>query len=772
MLRGSLFTKRKKIAILIVNVTIVFIVGLLQLRYQVNEHKKDFVFTNNNVIKKDISDRLVTTKGILTSLVSYYQIGHDRSPSSFAKFSGDLLENYPFLTAIGFAKLVDQSEREAFEESMLDYGLYDYHIRRYESEAEKFVPALVHKQYAPIVRVEPSNDRLSRYYGYDLLNSMYFGDAIHMAMESAQIVHVYNFFKAVDLHSYYFLKATYAGESIPAIKEDRLGKASGVYIVNIDLNMLLQPIKKQFSGWSIQVLEEKDIVREIKSSSKKTSIARFDYLQPLSEIKDIYLQVQQPLHLKDFNLFLPFVFIAFVIAVQVMMILLWRKDLLIRWELNYQARHDDLTDLPNRVFLRDKLRGTLKQLEEDSDGENSIAIVFVDLDYFKEVNDSYGHQFGDEVLKEVARRFQLTLRKTDTICRLGGDEFILLLDTVGDDSLIISTIERIMDCMKEPVVFDSRKVFLSASFGVATFPEDGVCVGDLLKNADAAMYEAKQKGRDRYCFYSAEMTERAVERLTLETKLRQAIKNDEFEVYYQPQLDGRTGTIVGFEALVRWFDEGGLISPEKFIPIAEETGLVVPMDLLIMEKAITQMGLWYKAGLHPGTLALNLSTRQLQHPDFIDILEEKLASHGCEPEWIELEITEGHIMSDPEAAIIFMKRLAEKKIRLAIDDFGTGYSSLSYLKKLPLNKLKIDRSFVRDLPDDEDDVIITTTIIALATNLNLEIIAEGVETEEQRKLLIQLGCPHLQGFLYSPARPAEEIEEYLRSNPFQLRLKN
>jgi EAL domain-containing protein (putative c-di-GMP-specific phosphodiesterase class I) len=286
------------------------------------------------------------------------------------------------------------------------------------------------------------------------------------------------------------------------------------------------------------------------------------------------------------------------------------------------------------------------------------------------------------------------------------------------------------------------------------------------------MYKAKKDGRNRYCFYSQEMTERAIERLTLESKLRQAIEDDVFKVYFQPQLDGRSNTIIGLEALVRWFDEGTLVSPEKFIPLAEDTGLIVQMDLLIMKKAIRQVGLWYKAGLKPGTLSLNLSPRQLQHPEFISNLEKTLEKHGCRPEWIELEITEGHIMSDPEAAIIFLGRLAEKNIRLAIDDFGTGYSSLSYLKKLPLSKLKIDRSFVRDLPDNEDDVTITTTIIALATSLNLEIIAEGVETNEQRQLLVELGCPHLQGFLYSPARPAEEIEEFLKVNPFLSDLRN
>ena len=768
MIKGALFTKKTKCALLMVNCCVVLIVVSLQLQYQFYEHKKDFVFTINNVIRKDISDKLSTTKGILTSLVSYYQASRDRSPSSFANFSGDLLKNYTFLTAIGFAKLVSGDERVQFEESMLDFGLYDFRINRYDTESESFVPARNQKQYAPLIRVEPSNYKLSRYYGYDLLNSIYFHDSVRFAMESSQIVPVYNFFEDSELQSYYFIKATYAGESILADNDEHLGKVSGIFIINIDISMLLQPIKKQFEGWSIDVSEEERLNGDADPVVGAKSLFNLKHRTAVDEIRNTYLYVERPLALADFDLFIPLILIASVIVLQVMVVLLWRKDILVRRELNYQAKHDDLTGLPNRIFLRDKLRGSIEQIRRNSGGEESVAIVFIDLDHFKEVNDSYGHRFGDEVLKEVARRFQLTLRKTDTICRLGGDEFIVLLNTVGSDNLIVTTIERIMDCMKEPVISDSRKVYLGASFGVATFPEDGDRVSDLLKNADAAMYKAKQSGRNRYCFYNEEMTEKAIERLTLETKLRQAIEDDAFEVYYQPQLDGRTGAIVGLEALIRWFDGGELISAGKFIPLAEDTGLIVPMDLFVMEKAIAQLGLWKKAGLFPGTLALNLSTRQLQHPDFIDILEEKLASCGCKPEWIELEITEGHIMGDPEAAIVFLKRLAEKNIHLAIDDFGTGYSSLSYLKKLPLNKLKIDRSFVQDLPDDEDDVTITTTIIALATNLNLEIIAEGVETQEQRKLLVELGCYHLQGFLYSPAVPAEEIEQYLISNPFEV----
>lgn len=772
MMKGPLFTKKTKFAIFFTSCCTVCILGLLLFQYQIYEHKKDFDFTVNNIIRKDISDKLSTTKGTLTSLVSYYQATHDHSTSSFSHFSSDLLHNYPFLTAIGFAKLVGDAERTVFEESMLESGLYDFRISRYDPESESLVPALPHKQYAPLTRVEPSNYRLTRYYGYDLLNSIYFQDGVRAAMESSQIVPVYNFLQTVDLQSYYFLKATYEGNLIPETRDERLQKVTGIYIVNVDFNMLLLPIKQQFPGWFIDIPEKQKVGPEQKFLPEGKSIFVLEERQSIDEMKGISLHVRRPLSLTDFDLFIPSMLIASVVALQIMVVLLWRKDLLIRRELNNQATHDDLTGLPNRKFLRDKLRTILGRLKANPEGPNSIAIVFVDLDHFKGINDSYGHQFGDEVLIEIADRFQATLRKTDTICRLGGDEFIVLLDTVGDDDLIVTTIERIMGCMQEPIIIDSRKVYLNASFGVATFPDDGEHVSDLMKNADAAMYKAKKIGRDNYCFYNAEMTEKAIERLTLETKLRQAISDDTFEVYYQPQLDGRTGTITGLEALVRWFDKGVLISPETFIPLAEETGVIATMDLQIMEKAIAQLGRWHKAGLQPGVLALNLSPRQLQHSDFIDVLEEKLIRHGCRPEWLELEITEGHIMNDPEAAITFLTKLAEKKVRLAIDDFGTGYSSLSYLKKLPLNKLKIDRSFVKDLPHDEEDVTLTTTIISLATNLNLQVIAEGVENDEQRKLLIELGCPYLQGFLYSPARPAEEIEKMLENNPFHIRLKN
>ncbi|MFT5700518.1 MAG: diguanylate cyclase (GGDEF)-like protein [Desulforhopalus sp.] len=771
-MKGSLFRKQSRWAILTVNCCILLIVVLLQLQYQLHERKKDFVYTINNVIRKDISDKLSTTKGLLTSLVSYYQSSHDRSPSAFALISGDLLKNYPFLTAIGYAKIVSGDERAQFEESMVDLGLYDFRIRKFDTESKAFVPERIQKQYAPIIRIEPSNYKLTRYYGYDLLNSIFFHSHVSSAIASSQIIPVYNVLESVDLESYFFLKATYFGELIPGTEVDRLEKANGLYIVNVDINILLQPIREQYTGWTIDVSEEPQLKLVSLTLLEKNNLFELNYRKPIDEIENISLHIQRPLHLVDLDLFMLFVAIASVIALQAMALLLWRKDILVRRELNYQARHDDLTGLPNRMLLRDQLRGTLEQLQGKSEGKDSIAIVFIDLDHFKEVNDSYGHQFGDEVLIEIASRFQATLRKTDTICRLGGDEFIVLLNTVGDNELIITTIERIMDCMKEPVTYDSRKVYLSASFGVATYPKDGSRVSDLLKNADAAMYKAKQNGRNRYCFYNIEMTERAIERLTLESKLRHAIENDGFEVYYQPQIDGRTGEIIGLEALVRWFDGEELISPEKFIPLAEDTGLIVPMDILIMQKAIAQLGRWSKMGLQPGRLALNLSPRQMQHVDFIDILEENLKSNGCRPEWIELEITEGHIMSDPEAAIIFLTKLAEKDIRLAIDDFGTGYSSLSYLKKLPLNKLKIDRSFVWDLPHDEEDVSITTTIIALATNLNLEILAEGVETEEQRTCLVELGCFNLQGFLYSPARPAKEIEAFLRSKPFEVALKN
>jgi EAL domain-containing protein (putative c-di-GMP-specific phosphodiesterase class I) len=317
--------------------------------------------------------------------------------------------------------------------------------------------------------------------------------------------------------------------------------------------------------------------------------------------------------------------------------------------------------------------------------------------------------------------------------------------------------------LQDPICIDKHELYVTSSIGISIYPADGDSPETLLRNADAAMYKAKNEGRNSFQFYTEDMTTRAYERVALEANLRRAVENKEFYLCYQPQVDGISGKLIGMEALIRWeHPELGTIPPFKFIPLAVETGLIIQIDRFVMRTAMRQLKQWYESGLNPGTLALNLTVKQLRQDDFISVLKEMLIETGCLSEWIELEITEGEIMENPEQAIKVLQEISEMGIKLAIDDFGTGYSSLAYLKRLPVDKLKIDRSFISNLPDDEDDIVIVQTIIALSNSLRLSVIAEGVETIEQKEFLIGNGCPHIQGYFYGKPMKAESMLEMLK----------
>ena len=410
--------------------------------------------------------------------------------------------------------------------------------------------------------------------------------------------------------------------------------------------------------------------------------------------------------------------------------------------LDYQAHHDSLTGLPNRISFSKKLTQSIESSTE-------LALLFIDLDHFKEINDSLGHEIGDEVLKIVTSRLRQVLPRNATLSRLGGDEFTVILESKTQKE-VTNIATQILDTLAQSINLDHNLLYVSSSIGISLYPNDGHVSTDLLKYADAAMYKAKEEGRNNYQFYSSEMTELAFERVVMEASLRQALENSEFTVFYQAQVDAQSELICGMEALVRWEHPSmGIISPAKFIPLAESTGLIIELDRFVMKTAMTQLVQWYKEGLNPGKLAMNLAIKQLQEKDFLDVLITLLEETHCQAEWIALEVTEGQIMLHPEEAIEILNQVSALGIELAIDDFGTGYSSLSYLKKLPINKLKIDQSFIQDLPDDEEDVAIAKAIIALAQSLNLRIIAEGVETKEQKEFLLNNGCPNIQGYYYS-----------------------
>lgn len=428
---------------------------------------------------------------------------------------------------------------------------------------------------------------------------------------------------------------------------------------------------------------------------------------------------------------------------------------------DHQAHHDGLTGLSNRTLLLDRLQESIKKAIRT---ESKVAVLFIDMDHFKEINDSFGRESGDEALKTITTRLQGIIRQSDALARIGGDEFAIIInDRLKVSEVVIDIVHKIMQIMREPFVIEGHSLYATLSIGIALYPNDGDSAEALLKNADTAMHKAKDEGRNTYQFYDEEMTERAFERIVMETSLRHALDAEEFVVYYQPQIDANSDHIIGMEALVRWEHESmGLVSPAKFIHLAEETGLIVDLDRQVMRTAMEQVTAWYAEGFDPGPIALNLAMKQLLQADFIPFLQELLAATGCRPEWLQFEVTESHIMQRPKQSIETLKRISDLGILLAIDDFGTGHSSLAYLKHLPIDKLKIDRSFVIGLPEDEHDIAITHAVIALARNMRMSIIAEGVETEGQRDFLIRSGCSDMQGFLYSRPISAEQMTEMLK----------
>ncbi|MEA3433266.1 MAG: EAL domain-containing protein [Campylobacterota bacterium] len=432
--------------------------------------------------------------------------------------------------------------------------------------------------------------------------------------------------------------------------------------------------------------------------------------------------------------------------------------------LRYQAHHDALTGLPNRVLFTDRLEQGIEKVKHHQAG---LALFFIDLDKFKHINDSLGHEVGDSVLKAVAKRLEGIIRKEDTLARLSGDEFTIIMEEFTQPENASHLAEKILEVLAEPMHIDDYLLYVSGSIGISLYPQDAEDAEYLLKYADTAMYKAKEEGRNNFQFYSSEMTELALEHMVLKTSLRQAIDNEEFILYYQPQIDTCTHRLVGLEALVRWeHPTMGLLSPDIFISLAEETGMIVEIDEWVMKTAIHQISKWYRAGLKPGVLALNVSTNQLESADFFRNIDENMKKCGFKSKWLELEVTEGQMLKKPDEVVDKLEKLNDLGIGVSIDDFGTGYSSLSLLKRLPINRLKIDQSFIQDIPNDEEDVAIVRAIIALAGSLKLDLIAEGVETSEQRDFLLNNGCINIQGFYYSPPLPAEEMKKILLKNSY------
>ncbi len=417
---------------------------------------------------------------------------------------------------------------------------------------------------------------------------------------------------------------------------------------------------------------------------------------------------------------------------------------------------DPLTELYNRNYLLSAFNEISSRVKRN--GKKSV-IAFIDLDQFKEINDSLGHEYGDMLLKEIAKRIKNTVRKSDVVSRFGGDEFVLILDDIEKPENIIGLIQRLLENIKDKIKLGDKEVSTTASIGLSVFPDDGDDISKLVTYADTAMYEAKKRKGNSFEFYKKEMGEKAKEKLELKNAIKQAIQNDEFVVFYQPQID-KEGNLFGSEALVRWIHpEKGLIPPYKFIPVATELGLIDKIDEIVLKKSIEQYKKWEAMGYKPGVVSCNFTMFDIERGNLIDKIKYLVKSEEFDTSKLVMEITEDNIMQNPQNAINYINELVDIGIKIAIDDFGTGYSSLSYLNKFPVSELKIDRSFVKDLPSNKDNAKIVKTIINLAKNFNLVTVAEGVESEEEREFIIFLGVDVIQGYLYSPPIPADEFEK-------------
>ncbi len=425
------------------------------------------------------------------------------------------------------------------------------------------------------------------------------------------------------------------------------------------------------------------------------------------------------------------------------------------------AHFDSLTDLPNRVQFIERLEQTMADADRN---ERLVGVAFLDLDRFKYINDSLGHGKGDILLREVAIRLNGAVRRGDTVARLSGDEFALVLADMGHVDDAIHVAQKILDVFRQPFLVAGHELFVTASMGITLYPFDDRGAQDLLRNADVAMYRAKESGKNNFQFYIAEMTAKATERLSLENDLRSALDRGELSLHYQPIADGKSGRVVGMEALLRWkHPVRGMISPAQFIPLAEETGFIIPIGEWVLRTACLQCRAWQKLGLSSLYVAVNLSARQFHQKDLPASIYQILQETGLSPGSLGLEITEGLVMQQAESSINTLRELKAMDMRISIDDFGTGYSSLSYLKRFPIDVLKIDQSFVRDIPGDADDAAIAITIITMAHSLGLKVVAEGVETKEQLNFMREHGCDAMQGYFLSKPLPAEQFESFLKS---------
>ena len=762
--------KKNKFNILIACVfSIVAITLSLMLDYQrlSNDFKDDISPINYTFIQN-----ITSVKNVLVSLAGLHHASDNLNEAELSSFSAEMLKTYPFINSIIGLEKVDINDERKFELKMHNQGYVNLKIK----SADKNNHSTKNNFYLPIDFIEPMTPFSASMLGLDIYSLPYMPDVIDLSINSGNIVSS-KISKFVNFKKPYLFifKSLYLGRYPPTSKDERHAMFDGIVALKIDINHFINSLKLErlnLTGKIKNINTSAFFKNNQKTIEYKTSLKQLKFIEKFRIYDQNYqFTLQREITAGMLNKTNMFLFWVTSMLLFIFLHTIHTKRKASKNEIEFLAYFDPLTNLPNRSSFKESLNLAITEAAEN---DTMGAVLFMDIDEFKRINDTLGHDSGDELLKQISKAMAQHMRQGDTfdptnrfktrdiVSRLGGDEFTVLLTDIKDVNSVAIVANRILQHISQAFYLNGHEVHITSSIGIAFFPQDGNDVDKLLKNADTAMYHAKDTGKNNYQFYKQNMSFKIEKRLELEEKLHKALTNKEFQIYYQPQIDAKTNKIIAAEALLRWNQSDiGMVLPADFIPLAEETGQIVKIGKWVIHEACRQNKAWQIAGYDPIRVAVNLSGLQFLDSDLCENIKHALNKSQLNPKHLELEITESIMMRNTEHTISIIKNFTDMNIEVSIDDFGTGYSSLSYLKKFPLNSLKIDRSFVQDIPDNKDDMMITSAIISMAKSLHLKVIAEGVETEEQIAFLKERDCDMLQGYYFSRPVPADEFEKML-----------
>jgi len=730
-----------------------------------NEFKQDVTQVDRQFIQQISSLEIV-----LTSLAGLHHASDDLNMAELTSFSEEMLNAYPFISTIISMEKVNAQDVALFEQRMQKLGFINLRLK---GNADRKL------DYLPINFIEPMTPLSASFLGLDIASLPDMPVVIKYAIETGDVsasnpIILKNSKTPVII----IFKSLYLGRYPPESEEERLAMFDGFVALKVNIAQFMNHL----------TMHDYNLTGELNSIVQKNSqhahneVFDFSWQHLLFiRVVDIYnkeyqFTLSRPISLQMINKvqMFSFWFITMLLLSHILFLLNKRK--ISEDKIKFLAYYDSLTHLPNRELFKKQLDNFFKNSHHK---KSSNAILFMDLDDFKRINDTLGHDIGDALLVQVAERLQERMQQNnfasinctkthDCIARFGGDEFVLLLSDIKGVDAVKFIAERIQQCIAKPFILNGHKVYVTLSLGIVIFPEEGDNIECILKHADTAMHHAKTVGRNNYQFYSKQMSNKVEQRLLLEHKLHQALEHNELHLFYQPQIDVKTHKIVGAEALIRWQQrELGFIMPDEFIPMAEVSGQILKIGEWALEEACRQNKQWQTMGYDPIRIAVNLSGLQFMQDGLNTMVANILKKTQLNPKYLELEITETVMMNNVDEIVTKLKKLTDMNIEVSIDDFGTGYSSLSHLKKFPLKSLKIDKSFILDIPQNKDDMMITSAIISMAKDLGLNVVAEGVESKEQIDFLTEHQCDLMQGYYFSRPVPVAEFNTLLEKNSLE-----